>query len=192
MEEVVKMYLKPDDFEMLSEREQEAWGEWVDQGGWVGVAVIGFNRGKYDLNMIRQYFVERITENVNGKIKEAKKDNNYKFLTTTMFNFLDIENFLAPEMSYEKWCNSLECKLEKLVFPYEWLTSYEKLSHEGPVAYKHFYSSLKGKNTLSTEKYEEFCAEFHKRECVTMMDWLREYNLANVVPFVKAVKETRR
>ena len=71
------MYLKPDDFEMLSERDQEAWGEWVDQ-----VAVIGFNSGKYDLNMIRQYFVERIAENVNGKIKVAKKDNNNMFLTT--------------------------------------------------------------------------------------------------------------
>ena len=49
LEEVVKMYPKPDDFKMLSERDQEAWGEWVDQ-----VAVIGFNSGKYDLNMIRQ------------------------------------------------------------------------------------------------------------------------------------------
>ena len=98
------MYLKPDDFEMLSERDQEAWGEWVDQ-----VAVIGFNSGKYDLNMIRQYFVERIAENVNGKLKLAKKDNNYMFLNTPRFKFLDIKNFLAPGMSYEKWCKSLEC-----------------------------------------------------------------------------------
>ena len=44
--------------------------------------MIGFNSGKYDLNMIRQYFVERIAENVNGKIKVAKKDNNNMFLTT--------------------------------------------------------------------------------------------------------------
>ena len=70
--------------------------------------------------------------------------------------------------------------------------SYENLSHEGPVAHEHFYSSLSGKNTLSSEEYEEFCAEFHKRGCVTMMEWLREYNLADVVPFVEAVKKTRR
>ena len=67
--------------------------------------------------MIRKFFVERIAENVNGKIKAAKKDNNYMFLTTPRFKFLDIKNFLAPGMSYEKWCKSLECKLEKLVFP---------------------------------------------------------------------------
>ena len=55
--------------------------------------------------------------------------------------------------------------------------------HEGPVAHEHFYSSLSGKNTLSFEEYEELCAEFHKRRCVTMIDRLREYNLADVVPF---------
>ena len=65
-------------------------------------------------------------------------------------------------------------------------------SHEGPVSHEHFYSSKSGKNTLSTEEYEEFCAEFRKRGCVTMMDWLREYNLADVVPFVEAVKRTQR
>ena len=72
------------------------------------------------------------------------------------------------------------------------MTNYEKLCHEGPVAHEHFYSSLNGKNTLSSEEYEEFCAEFHKRGCVTMMDWLREYNLADVMPFVEAVNKTRR
>ena len=113
------------------------------------------------------------------------------FLTTAKFKFIDIRNFLAPGMSYAKWCKSLECGLEKLVFPYEWLTSYEELSHVGPVEYENFYSSLSGKNTLSLEEYEEFRAEFYKRGCVTMMDWLREYNLADVVPFIEAVDKTR-
>ena len=50
LEEVVKTYPKPNDFEMLSERDQEDWTEWVDQ-----VAVIGFNSGKYDLIMIKEF-----------------------------------------------------------------------------------------------------------------------------------------
>ena len=187
VEEVNRLYPRPDDFDMLSKMDQKAWNEWVDQ-----VAVIGFNSGKYDINMIKRYFVERIAENVDEKIKVAKKDNNYMFLTTSKFKFLDIKNFLAPGMSYAKWCKSLGCGLEKLVFPYEWLTSYSRLSHVGPVEYENFYSSLSGKNTLSLEEYEEFCAEFNKRGCVTMMDWLREYNLADVVPFIEAVDKTRR
>ena len=77
-------------------------------------------------------------------------------------------------MSYGEWCKSLECKLKKLVFPYEWLTIYNKLSHVGPVGHEHFYSSSSVKNTLSPEECEELCAEFCKRGCVTMMDWLRE------------------
>ena len=155
VEEVNKIYPRPDDFDMLSWKDQNAWNEWMNQ-----VAVIGFNSGKYDLNMIKQYFVERIAENINEKIKVAKKNNNYMFLTTPRFKFLDIKNFLGPKMSLKKWFKSLECKLEKLVFPYEWLTSYEKLSHEGPVAHEHFYSSLSGKNTLSLEEYEGFRTEF--------------------------------
>ena len=51
------------------------------------VAVIGFNSGKYDFNMIKRYFVERIAENVDEKIKVAKKDNDYMFLTTSKFKF---------------------------------------------------------------------------------------------------------
>ena len=140
MEEVNRIYPRPDDFEMLSERDQKAWTEWMNQ-----VAVIGFNSGNYDLNMIKRYFLERIAEDVNEKIKVAKKDNNYMFLTTSRFKFLDIGNFLAPGTSYEKWCKSMECKLEKLVFPYEWLTNYEQLSHKGPVEHEHFYTSLSGK-----------------------------------------------
>ncbi|XP_057312292.1 uncharacterized protein LOC130653799 [Hydractinia symbiolongicarpus] len=141
--------------------------------------------------MIKRYFVDQIVRNDSEKINVAKKDNDYMFLTTSRFKFLDIKNFIAPGMSYDLWCKSLDCKLKKLVFPYEWLTSYDKLTHVGPVAYEHFYSSLIGKNNLSPEEYETFRAEFYKRGCVTMMDWLREYNLADVEPFIEAVDKTR-
>ena len=82
-------------------------------------------------------------ENKAPEIFVARKDNNYMFLTTDKYKFLDIRNYLAPVLSYDAWCKSLGCKLEKLVFPYEWLTSYEKLSHVGPVKRKAFYSRLK-------------------------------------------------
>ena len=69
--------------------------------------------------MIKRYFVQQISRD--KQIKVAKKDNNDIFLTTSKFKFLDIKNFLAPDISYGKWCKSLECKLEKQAFPYEWL-----------------------------------------------------------------------
>ena len=112
------------------------------------------------------------------------------FLTTDKFKFLDIKNFLGDGMSYDKWCRSLGCKLEKLVFPYEWLTNYEKLSHIGPMKRQDFYSSLT-KKTISRQEYRKFRSEFYKRGCVTMLDWLREYNVADVEPFIEAVDKTR-
>ena len=30
------------------------------------------------------------------------------------------------------------CRLQKLMFPYDWLDNYEKLSHVGPVGYQDF------------------------------------------------------
>ena len=82
------------------------------------------------------------------------------------------------------------CELQKLAFPYEWFDSFEKLNHIGPVKYEEFYSSLKGGITISQEEYQNFCDEFHKRGCVTMKDWLKEYNLADVEPFIEALEKT--
>ena len=45
VEEVNRMYPRPDDFDMLSESAQKAWSKWVNR-----VAVIRFNSGNYDIN----------------------------------------------------------------------------------------------------------------------------------------------
>ena len=57
--------------------------------------------------------------------------------------------------------------------------------------YEEFYSSLKVGITISEEEYQNFRDEFSKRGCVTMKDWLKEYNLADVTPFIDALEKTR-
>ena len=94
-------------------------------------------------------------------------------------------------MSYDAWCRAYGCELQKLAFPYEWFDSFDKLNHKGPVKYEDFFSSLKGGITISQEEYQNFCDEFSKRGCVTMKDWLKEYNLADVKPFIEALEKTR-
>ena len=139
--------------------------------------------------MIKEYFVRSLSKP--GDVTVAKKDNSYMFLTTPELKFLDVRNYLAPGLDYDGWCKANGCNLEKLKFPYEWLHSYENLSHVGPVPHEAFYSHLKGQNLLSSQDYEEFVREFHARGCTTMMDWLREYNLADVIPFIEAVDNER-
>ena len=73
------------------------------------------------------------------------------------------------------------------MFPYEWLDSYEKLSHVGPVCYKDFYSSLKP--TITGDEHEQFLKLFKENDCTTMGDWLRVYNVADVVPFIEAFRK---
>ena len=113
------------------------------------------------------------------------------FFMTPRFKFLDIKNHLAPGLSCDGWCKANGCVVSKLVFPYEWLDDYDKLSHIGPVEYENFYSKLKGGFTITPDEYTDFVREFHSRGCVTMMDWLRVYDEADKIPFIKVVDKTR-
>ena len=168
----------------LPKKVRNLWKTWVNQ-----VPVFGFNSGRYDINMIKEYFVKNLAEISNVNV--AKKENSYMFLSTPNFKFLDIKSYLAPGLSYAAWCRAYGTELQKLVFPYEWFDSFEKLNHKGPVKYEDFYSSLKGGITISQEQYQNFCEEFHKRGCETMEDWLEEYNHADVKPFINALEKTR-
>ena len=186
-EEVNSLYPLPkssDDRVRLPGKVRNLWETWVKQ-----VSVFGFNSGRYDINMIKEYFVKDLAEISNVNV--AKKENSDMFLSLPIFKFLDIKSYLAPGLSYDAWCRAYGTELQKLVFPYEWFDSFDKLNHKGPVKYEDFFSSLKGGITISQEEYQNFCDEFYKRGCVTMEDWLKEYNLADVKPFIDALEKTR-
>ena len=154
--------------------------------------MIGFNSGKYDFNMMKEYFVKEICYNkedeCNGDVFVAKKENNYMFLTTSKFKFLDVKKYIGLGLSYGVWCKSMGCKLQKLMFPYEWLDSYKKLSHVDWVSHEDFYSSLKSSN-ITRDEYEQFLKLIKENDCTTMGDWLRVYNVADFVPFIEAFRK---
>ena len=72
------------DVDSLPKRLQERWINWVNQ-----VPVFRFNSRKYDLNMVKYYFVHIISDISDVNI--AKKDNFYRFLITPRLKFLDIK-----------------------------------------------------------------------------------------------------
>ena len=92
--------------------------------------------------MVKKYFVKDICYNKEDERNEdvfaAKRENNYMCLTTFKFKFLEVKNYVGPGLSYAAWCKLMGCKLQKLMFPYEWLDSYKKVSHVGPVSYEDF------------------------------------------------------
>ena len=68
---------------------KEQWRQCVIQ-----VPVIGFNSGKYDIDMVKEYFLKELSYNKEDECNEdvlvAKKENDYMFLTTPKFKFLDL------------------------------------------------------------------------------------------------------
>ena len=138
--DVLKQHPYLSDFQILPGEVMEQWRQWVNQ-----VLVIGFNSGKYDLNMVKEYFLKKISYNKEDECNEdvfaEKKGNDYMFLTTSRFKFLDVKNYVGPGLSLDAWFRSMGCRLQKLMFPYEWLDGYKKLNHVGPVSYEEFYSS---------------------------------------------------
>ena len=113
--------------------------------------VIGFNSGKYDLNVVKEVlFPVLVKEEVKFTIK---RNNNLMCLKTEHLRFLDIINFLATGFTYDKFLKAYECPQTKGFFPYEWMDSLDKLDSSSIPPHEAFYSSLKGCN-ISLEEYQ--------------------------------------
>jgi len=175
----------PDDVKMLPEAQRINIEEWCDQ-----VPVLGFNSGRYDLNLNREHFAERLSDTT-GKVRVAKNGNKIMFLLTQKFRFLDIINYLGPRTSYEKWTKAYECTAEKSWFPYEWFDTPEKLDHPGLPDYSACYSRLKGGYVLTWDEWEGCQRLFEQKGMRTFADWLRYYNNLDVAPGLEALERMR-
>ena len=81
----------------------------------------------------------------------------------------------------------MDCRLQKLMFPYEWLDSYEKSSHVVQGSYEDFYCSLQ--STIARDKYGQLLKLFKENDCNTMGDRLRLHIFAEVVSFIETFKK---
>ena len=109
----VRSAFMPEDIQMLTKVQRIKIEEWCNQ-----VPVLGFNSGRYDLNLIKEHFAERLSDTT-GKVRVAKNGNKVMFILTNNFRFLDIINYLGPGTSYEKWVKAYECKTVESWFPYD-------------------------------------------------------------------------
>ena len=163
------------------------------------VPLIGFNSGRYDINLIKKdLFTVLGAENVQMVIKNP----NYMCIATDKLKILDISNYLPPGTSYDSYlktylggCKCSDkircvCGLGKGMFPYEYITSFDKLNETKLPPMEAFDSRLK--NTIcSTEDYERMKWVWNHYGMRSIKDLLIWYNNLDVKPFVKAVQKQR-
>ena len=175
----------PADVNLLPKDQRKKIEEWCDQ-----VPVLGFNSGTYDLNLIKNYFAERLVDTTN-KVRVAKHGNKIMFLLTSGFRFLDIINYLGPGTSYEKWVKAYDCKTTKSWFPYEWFDRPEKLDYPGLPDYPDWYSKLKGDFVLKLSEWKASKKTFREEGMKTIKDWVRYYNNLDVAPGLEALQKMK-
>ena len=173
--------------------------------GWLHqLPVIGFNSGKYDLNVIKQFFVPYLLkpskqeDNDDGNDEDEedddgdetrfviKRQNTFMCFSTKKLKFLDIINFLAPGYSYDKYLKAYGCELQKGHFPYEYMDGIGKLEDIALPPQEAFYSRPKNEG-ISDEDYARCQAVWRDNGMKTMHDFLVWYNNRDVVPFLDAI-----
>lgn len=154
---------------------------WIHQ-----VPVVGFNSGKYDLNLIKKTFHQYLSEKGEEQIHVTKRNNQYLSIATRHFILLDILNYLAPGYSYANYLKGFTKTEVKGFFPYDWMTSVRKLNNTLLPPQCVWYNKLT-KSGISDADYA-ICQKLWKdAKMETFRDYLIHYNNSDVKPFVSAL-----
>ena len=173
--------------------------------GWLNqLPVIVFNSGRYDLNVIKQFFVPYLLkpskqDNEDDDEEEEeeeddddetrfviKRQNTFMCFTTKKLEFLDITSYLAPGFSYDKYLKAYGCELQKGHFPYEYMDGIGKLEDRALPPQEAFYSRLKNEG-ISDDYYARCQAVWCDNRMKSMRNFLVWYNNCDVVPFLEAI-----
>ena len=167
--------------------------------GWLRqLPVIGFNSGRYDLNVVKKFFIPYLLkpskQDDNDADDEAadeirfviKRQNTFMCFATKKLKFLDICNYLAPGVSYAKYLTAYGCELEKGHFPYEYMNDLCKLEDHALPPQSAFFSQLKNEGISDTD-YAACQAVWCANEMKTLREYLVWYNNRDVTPFLEAI-----
>ena len=150
--------------------------------------MIGFNSGRYDLNLIRKYFISHLGQE---KVDSGEKQSQIMYMKTPQFVFLDVLNYLAPGITYDKWVKTYGAKQTKSWLPYEWFDSADKLDYKGLPPYRCWFSQLKNSFALTPKEYDECKRVFQERGMQTFGVWLEYYSNLDVTPFLETIEKMK-
>ncbi|KAG2776830.1 hypothetical protein Pcac1_g12658 [Phytophthora cactorum] len=163
------------------------------------VPVLGFNSGRYDINLIKNDLFAVIgTDN----IKSVIKNPSYMCIATSDMKMLDISNYVPAGTSYAKYLSTYlgDCKcdnrircvcgLGKGIFPYKYIKSFDVLNETEIPVKSAFDSKLRG-TSISDDEYKRVQFVWEHYGMKSIKDLLIWYNNLDVVPFIKAIKAQR-
>ena len=153
--------------------------------------VIGFNSGRYDLMVIKDPLIKFLSQhsNVTGKPMfrhVIKKNNSFISLSTEKLIFLDISNYIGRDCNLQKYLTTFKAKQAKGFFPYEYITSVDKLQETDFPPHSAFFSNLKNEN-ISLADYNSCKRTYQIKRMKTLKDYLKHYMELDTVPFLEAV-----
>ena len=148
--------------------------------------VIGFNSGHYDLNVVKKFFIPYMLKGNDKTRFVIKRQNTFMCFSTTNLKFLDVTQYLAPGVSYDKYLKAYGCELQKGHFPYEYMDDLHKLEDRALPPQAAFFSRLKNEG-ISNEDYARCQAVWRDNGMTTMRDYLVWYNNRDVTPFLEAI-----
>ena len=149
--------------------------------------VIGFNSGHYDLNVIKKFYIPYMVKN-NDIQFVIKRQNTFMCFSTPKLKFLDVTQYLAPGVSYDKYLKAYGCELGKGHFPYEYMDGIGKLEDRALPPQAAFFSQLKNEGISDTD-YAACQAVWGDNQMTTMRDYLIWYNNRDVTPFLEAISK---
>ena len=151
--------------------------------------VIGFNSGHYDLNVVKKFFIPDMLKGNDKTRFVIKRQNTFMCFSTTNLKFLDVTQYLAPGVSYDKYLKAYGCELQKGHFPYEYMDDLHKLEDRALPPQAAFFSRLKNEG-ISNDDYARCQAVWRNNQMTTMRDYLVWYNNRDVTPFLEAIAKS--
>jgi len=117
--------------------------------------VLGFNSSRYDILVLREQLLSQLNLPEDERAFVCKKETGYLCINTSHFSFLDCLLYLSPGTSLNDFLlgyASEDPDQKKFWFPYEKLRCLSDLQSRDMPVYNDYFSSLKGHNTLETER----------------------------------------
>ena len=150
------------------------------------LVVVGFNSGKYDINLAKTELISLLRPKITFVIK---RQNDYMCISTKLLRFLDLRNYLAPNTSYSGLLKAYSVPKNKGFFPYSFLDSLDKLNFQALPDHKHFFSSLKNSN-ITKEEYEQCKKVWQENNMRTLKDFLIYYNNLDTKSLLSAIQKS--